>query len=102
VLSELRRGATQPRERRFIDELESNHPVFAPGLWEWRRAGELLERMRRAHGYDAQKLRDLHFDALIALTARAVGATAITANGRDFEAIRKYERFELIVWNPPG
>jgi predicted nucleic acid-binding protein len=98
VLSELRGGATLARERRFIDELERNHPVFFPGLWEWRRSGELLERLRRTRGYDAKKLRDLHFDALIALTARAVGATLITCNGDDFETLRKQEGFELVVW----
>jgi predicted nucleic acid-binding protein len=99
VLSELRRGATLVRERRWIDELERNHPVFFPGLWEWRRAGEMLERVRRRHGYDRQKLRDLHFDALIALTARAVGAVVITCNRDDFETLRNEEPFDLVVWD---
>lgn len=99
VLSELRRGATLPRERRWIDELEAQHQVFFPGTWEWRRSGEVLERLRRKRGYDAKKLRDLHFDALIALTARAIGAMVVTCNGDDFEAIRREERFELVVWH---
>jgi predicted nucleic acid-binding protein len=99
VLSELRRGATQAKERRWIDELEANHRVFSPGLWEWRRAGELLQRLRRSHGFDAKKLRELHFDALIALTARAIGATLITCNRDDFETLRKEQRFELVVWD---
>ena len=98
VLSELRRGASLPRERRWIDELEANHPVFFPGLREWRRSGELLERVRRVRGYDAKKLRELHFDALIALTARAVGAVLITCNRDDFQILQKEEPFELIVW----
>ena len=99
VLSELRRGATLPRERRWIDELEAQHQVFFPGAWEWRRSGELLERLRRKRGYDAKKLRDLHFHALIALTARAIGALVITCNGAEFEIIRGEERFELVVWH---
>lgn len=98
VLSELRRGATLPRERRWIDELEANHPVFCPGSWEWRRAGEILQRMRKSRGYEAKKLRDLHFDALIALTARAVGAVVVTCNRADFEALREEEPFDLLVW----
>ena len=98
VLSELRRGATLPRERRWIDELEAQHQVFFPGTWEWRRSGEILERLRRKRGYDPKKLRDLHFDALIALTARAIGALVVTCNGADFETIRGEERFELVVW----
>lgn len=98
VLSELRRGATLPRERRWIDELEAQHRVYFPGVWEWRRSGELLEKLRRKRGFDARKLRELHFDALIALTARAVGALVITCNGDDFEALRREEPFELVVW----
>jgi predicted nucleic acid-binding protein len=101
VLSELRRGASLPRERRFLDELEANHPVFFPGSWEWRRSGEILQRLRRREGYDAKKLRDLHFDALIALTARAIGATVVTANRNDFETLQSEERFELLVWDVP-
>jgi predicted nucleic acid-binding protein len=99
VLSELRRGATLPRERRWIDELEAQHQVFFPSIWEWRRSGELLERLRRKRGYDARKLRELHFDALIALTARAVGALVITCNGDDFEELRQEEPFDLLVWS---
>ena len=49
-------------------------------------------------GYDARKLRELHFDALIALTARAVGALVITCNGDDFEKLRDEEPFDLLVW----
>jgi predicted nucleic acid-binding protein len=102
VLSELRRGATMAKERRWIDELESDHGVYFPGLREWRRAGEMLERLRRSKGYEAKKLRDLHFDALIALTGRAVGAVVITCNGDDFEALREEEEFDLDVWTVPS
>lgn len=89
------------RERRWIDELEKNHPVFFPGLAQWHRAGEMLQRLRRARGYEGRKLRDLHFDALIALTARAVGAVVVTCNRQDFEALREEEPFDLLVWDPP-
>jgi predicted nucleic acid-binding protein len=99
VLSELRRGATLPRERRWIDELEAQHQVFFPGIWEWRRSGQLLERLRRKRGYDAKKVRELHFDALIALTARAVGALLITCNGDDFRELCHEEPFDLLVWS---
>jgi predicted nucleic acid-binding protein len=43
-------------------------------------------------------LRDLHFDLLIALTARSHGATLITTNRADFELIREYRGFKLEVW----
>jgi predicted nucleic acid-binding protein len=97
VLAELRRGALLLRERRWIDDLEDSHTVFFPGQREWRRSGEILQRMRKTQGFDGPKLRELHFDALIALTARAVGATLITCNRADFELVRRHERFELLV-----
>jgi predicted nucleic acid-binding protein len=99
VLSELRRGATLAKERRLIDELEANHPVFSPGQSEWRQSGAILERLRASRHFEAKKLRDVHFDALIALTARAVGATVVTCNRADFEALREHVRFELLVWS---
>ena len=97
VLAELRRGALLARERRWIDDLEVSHPVFFPGQREWRRSGEILQRVRKTRGFDGHKLRELHFDALIALTARAVGATLVTCNRRDFELLSRHERFELLV-----
>lgn len=36
--------------------------------------------------------------ALIALTARSVGAVVITCNGADFEALREEQSFKLAVW----
>jgi predicted nucleic acid-binding protein len=44
------------------------------------------------------KLRDLHFDVLIALTARSHGARVITRNRADFELIYHYRRFQLEIW----
>jgi predicted nucleic acid-binding protein len=54
--------------------------------------------MRADHGFESVKLRDLHFDVLIALTARSYGAKLITSNRADFELIREYRDFELEVW----
>ena len=48
--------------------------------------------------YTADKLRDLHFDVLIALTARSHGARLISANRADFEMIREYRVFNLEAW----
>ena len=54
--------------------------------------------MKADQGFEPAKLRDLHFDVLIALTARSYGAKLITSNRTDFELIRKYKKFELEVW----
>lgn len=75
--------------------------MFSPGLAEWRRSGELLAKLRTKKGYDPRKLRDLHFDTLIALTARAIGATVITCDGDDFAEIGRLTRFEFVVWQRP-
>jgi predicted nucleic acid-binding protein len=40
----------------------------------------------------------LHFDVLIALTARSHGARLVTTNRTDFELIREYRDFKLEVW----
>ncbi|MEW6587279.1 MAG: hypothetical protein AB1442_16930 [Nitrospirota bacterium] len=49
-------------------------------------------------GFSPEKLRDLHFDVLIALTARNYGATVITSNKADFELLKGYKDFHLEVW----
>jgi predicted nucleic acid-binding protein len=46
----------------------------------------------------ADKLRDLHFDVLIALTARSNDARLITSNRADFEMIDSYRKLQLEIW----
>src|SRR5271157_3399873 len=98
VLAELWRGATQPAERHFVRALEESRPVLTPTEKNWLESGQLLAKMRTDKGYDPLKLRDLHFDVLIALTARSYGAKLITSNRADFELIREYRDFKLEVW----
>ena len=64
----------------------------------WLESGQILCRMQHDHGFNSQKLRELHFDVLIALTARSYGARLITSNRTDFELIRDYRNFKLEVW----
>jgi predicted nucleic acid-binding protein len=98
VLAELWRGASDRAERRFVQELEESRPVLAPTTSNWLESGQILARMRDDHGFEPRKLRDLHFDVLIALTARTHRARLITSNRADFELIRKYREFKLEVW----
>lgn len=98
VLAELWRGASKPAEISFLKELEKNHPVLTPTEKNWLESGQILGRIRTDKGYSPDKLRDLHFDVLIALTTRACGARLITSNRRDFEMIREYRDFVLEVW----
>lgn len=98
VLSELWRGATSLAEQRFLRALERNHPVLTPSEKMWLESGQLLAKIRAGKGLTPEKLRDLHFDVLIALTARSHGARLITTNRSDFELIARYRKFRLETW----
>lgn len=98
VLAELWRGAVTSADREVLLKLEKNHKVLTPTTKTWIESGQICVRMRSDLGFTPAKLRDLHFDVLIALTARSYGARLITSNGADFELIRRYRDFELEVW----
>ncbi len=98
VLSELARGATHESELDFVSILAKNHPILTPTERNWLESGSLLYRMHEDKGFSPGKLRDLHFDVLIALTARSHGATVITSDKADFELIRHYKEFQLEIW----
>ena len=98
VLAELWRGATSETEQQALRSLQENHPVLVPTEKNWLESAQLLRRIRKDHGLTIQKLRDLHFDVLIALTARSAGARVITSNAKDFELIKHYRSFDLEVW----
>src|SRR5208282_5613285 len=98
VLAELWRGAVTPADREFLRALGKNHPILTPTEGNWLESGQILARLRAERGCPPDKLRDLHFDVLIALTARSHGARVITSNRADFEAIRRYCKFQLEVW----
>jgi predicted nucleic acid-binding protein len=98
VLSELWRGATTPAERKFLRALERNHPVLVPTAQHWLQSGQILLDIRRQKGFGAEKARDLHFDVLIALSARSCGARLITSNRVDFGLIATYIPLRLEIW----
>ena len=98
VVAELWRGATQPAEREFLRTLTSNHPLLTPTEKNWLESGRVLGKIRAERGFTPDKLRDLHFDVLIALTARSHGARLITSNRTDFEMIHHYRKFQLEMW----
>lgn len=98
VLAELWRGVTAPAERDFLRTLGKNHPILTPTETNWIESGEILARIRADHGFAPAKLRDLHFDVLITLTARSYGARLITTNRADFEMISRYRKVLLEVW----
>jgi predicted nucleic acid-binding protein len=98
VMAELWRGAVTAADEAPLRALDRNHPTLTPTERNWRESGEILARIRADRGYTSHKLRDLHFDVLIALTARSHGARLITSNRADFEMIHTYRKFQLEIW----
>lgn len=98
VLAELWRGARSREMARFVDYLARNFRIIAPNEREWVESGKVVGRIARAKGFDIHKTREIHFDVLIAMTARKIGACLITCDARDFTAIRRIMNFKLICW----
>lgn len=98
VLAELWRGVIGPSEQKFLRSMARNHPILTPTQKNWLESGEVLADIRADQGFEPHKLRDLHFDVLIALTARSEGARLITTNRTDFELINRYREIKLEVW----
>ena len=98
VLAELWRGAAIPKDREFVRALSRNHPTLTPTENNWLDSGELLGKIQADRGFMPAKLRDIHFDVLIALTARSHGARLITSNRIDFELISGFRKFQLEIW----
>jgi predicted nucleic acid-binding protein len=98
VLAELIRGAKSKADWEVLRALERNYPILTPTENNWLESGQILGKMHADHGFSSDKLRDLHFDVLMALTVRSNGARLITSNRTDFELIQSYRQFELEVW----
>ena len=98
VLAELSRGARSREMKRFVDDLAKNLRIIAPNEREWIQSGRIVNRLVAAKGFDIHKTREIHFDVLIALTARRIGAYLITCNVDDFTAVREFLDFNLVCW----
>ena len=97
VLMELRVGAKTRAARQAVDKLaaayQSAGRLVAPMPTAFDRAGSILRKLKHA-GREIRSA-SLVNDVLIATTARWTGATVLTANARDFEAIRAIDEFSL-------
>ena len=99
VSAELRAGAADEAGRRVVIELvkrfERLGRVVVPTAGSWHDAGDVLARIARREPALRTKVKGLWNDALIALSARQIGATVMTENLHDFGLLRRYVHFEL-------
>lgn len=99
VAAELRAGALDEAGRTVVIELvkrfERLGRVVTPTAQSWNDVGDVLARIVRREPALRTKVRGLWNDALIALSARQIGATVVTGNIRDFGLLRRYVRFDV-------
>jgi predicted nucleic acid-binding protein len=99
VSAELRAGALDEAGRRTVIELvkrfERLGRVVVPTAGSWNDASDVLAKIVRREPRFRTKVRGLWNDALIALSARQIGATLVTENLHDFGLLRRYVRFDL-------
>jgi predicted nucleic acid-binding protein len=98
VLAELYRGARTRTEVRVINSWARRPIVLTPTSEMWLRSGRTLAWLAGQHPLDPESLRRLHFDLLIALSARSIGATVVTTDRVHFELLQGMVPFSLVVW----
>ena len=98
---ELSAGARSLSDRKLLRTLFSAFRragrVLHPTASQYEEAGEVLRRLQTEMSYNVSGAYSLCNDVLIALSARSIGATVITQNQADFEAIRTLRPFKLAV-----
>ena len=101
VMLELYAGAFSPSDRRIVRSLVSAFDragrILVPSDTILEDAGHTLRALQESRGYRVTGSLSLVNDVLIALSARAIGATVLTSNARDFAAIRGVRSFKLTV-----
>ena len=101
VAEELYAGALDADGVRLVDRqvgsLERVGRVVTPSFADWKEAGRLVARITRREPRRKAKMQEMINDVLLALSARRIGADLYTFNRADFELIRRYTSFSLIV-----
>ena len=98
VIHELLRGSRTAAEQAFVRDLAASLRLITPTAKDWQDSATIVARLAAEKGYEKRKIQELSFDVLIALAARAIGATVITLNRHDFTDIQRYRRFHLLCW----
>ena len=101
VVLELYAGAFLPRDRRVlrgvVAAFRRADRMLVPSDAVWEDAGHVLRALQASRGSVATSYHSLVNDVLIALSARATGASVVTSNARDFAAICRVRPFKLTI-----
>ena len=102
VVQELLAVARTARHRRLAAALyepfERARRVVVPTHRVWKDAGAVLATLwNRLPAVRSRVTRGLVNDALIALTARSIGAAVVTRNEKDFRLVREVRTFNLEI-----
>ena len=103
VAQELLAGARSPAGKRHVETLlapfEKARRIVTPGHREWKQTGDILAKVLELRPDLKSELPSLVNDCLLALSARALGATLYTRNRDDFMLVQKIRHFFLVVVN---
>lgn len=101
VVMELYAGAHKLNDRRQVDQLvlpfQRTQRIINPTIENYQEAGRIMAKLKERDGFQVKKAVGLSHDILIALTARAIGATVLTANRHDFQKIQSLLPFHLQI-----
>ena len=103
VAQELLTGARSPAGRRQVETLlrpfEKAGRIVTPSHRHWKEAGNMLARLLELRPDLKNELPGLVNNCLLALSARAIGATLYTRNRDDFVLLREMRPFSLVIVN---
>ena len=92
------------RNRNIVERLERDFGraprILAPNLTNWTQTGKVLARLAAKYDYEQIGMGRLTNDALIAMSARCLGITVITANARDFNKLAEFRAFQWRINDP--
>lgn len=101
VAQELLTGARSPISRRHVETLltpfERTGRIATPSHRQWKDAGNVLAQLTDLRPDLKGKLPSLVNDCLLALSARATGATLYTRNREDFMLLQSIRHFRLVI-----
>lgn len=99
VIEELYAGALDAKTVKLLDSLyrtfHSLGRMIAPESSDWRKAGQVIASLGKKYGFEQLFLSRITHDALIALSAKRLGAVVVTNNTKDYLRIREFVDFKL-------